>query len=143
MSERTAYLLFKKNVARPRDRIDRIETGVTVEGMPDVNACLDGAECWVEIKAPKEPKRATTPLFGSNHKLSTSQRNWFKRQVIAGGRAHILVCTDVRWMLVGAEHADALNTMTVAEMMRAASWTAMKPVRGEGPWMALRAALIG
>jgi hypothetical protein len=141
MSEKQAYALFKKHIARPMDRIDRIESGLTVEGMPDINACFDGVECWIELKSPTEPKRATTPLFGSNHKLSMSQRNWFLRQRNAGGHAFILVCTDIRWLLLGGALADKLNEMTVDEMMDAARWAAMKPIKEVERWTSLRHAL--
>ena len=79
MSESSDYKTFKANVPEPGDRLDRIENAV-VTGMPDINMCIGGTEVWIEQKSPKEPVRSTTPLFGSNHKISQEQANWFLRQ---------------------------------------------------------------
>lgn len=138
MSEKTDWKLLRDKMKFPRDRWDRMENGVGV-GMPDINYCIRGTEGWIEIKSPAEPKREETALFGSNHNLSQDQKNWFKRQTMAGGRCYILIGTDKRWMLVHGKHADTLNHMTVAELQAVADWIAMKPVRdGEGAWTNLR-----
>lgn len=118
MSEAKDYKKFREKVIQPLwDRCDRIEN-VMVLGMPDVNVCINGFESWIEIKSPKEPKRAKTKLFGSNHNLSIDQQNWFLRQKTAGGIGYILICTDKRWMLIdGCKYADVINTMTVGELL--------------------------
>lgn len=141
MAERQDYLTFKKNVYKYGDRWDRIENA-TVYGMPDVNLCIEGVESWVEQKHAKEPLRATTPLFGSNHKVSQKQMNWFLRQKRAGGRCYFLVATNRRWLLLNGEHADNLNKMTVDEMFVNSLWHAVRPVRNKTRWEALRLALI-
>jgi len=100
-------------------RLDRIENDVTF-GIPDVNGCLDGEDVWIELKAPKEPARASTPLMtrSGNHALLETQINWFRRQRQAGGIAFILVRTDKRIMLVeGTLYAKVFNTWTVGEMV--------------------------
>ena len=111
------------------DRADRVENSVS-SGQPDVNACLAGEDVWVELKAPKEPKRASTLLMTSNgnHPLLQSQINWFARQRHAGGIAFILIRTDKRMMLVdGTKHGDSFNSMTVAQMEAAAIFCAPVP----------------
>ena len=124
MSEKTKYNIFRKNVLNVKqcDRIDRIEN-VVLAGMPDVNYCFEGVEGWIEMKAPTEPKRASTPLFGSNHKLSQEQKNWFKRQDNAQGRGYILIATDKRWILMMGSKADYINEMPVNELVKESRWS--------------------
>lgn len=139
MAESKDYQTFKHNALEPLDRIDRIENFLVI-GMPDVNCCIEGAEAWVEFKSSVEPKRATTPLFGSNHKLSQEQKNWALRQRNAGGRCFILIATDKRWMLIDGIHADGLNEMTVAELTKTAAWVVVLPIK-EKQWKLLRSTL--
>lgn len=140
MAESTDYKTLKKNLPEPRDRLDRVENAVGT-GMPDINFCSEGVECWIEQKSPTEPKRATTKLFGSNHKVSQDQMNWFKRQMTARGNAYFLIATDKRWMLISGEHADDINGMTVDELLDVAIWSTNKPVKDKQKWKQLRSAL--
>ncbi len=140
MSESSDYKTFKKNVPILSDRLDRVENGVVV-GMPDINFCSGGKECWIEMKSPTEPKRSATPLFGSNHKVSQDQANWMLRQFRAGGRAFFLIVTDKRWILISGAFADEINKMTVAELVESARWTTTKPVKDKEQWTLLRNAL--
>lgn len=139
MTESADYKAFRVNVVKPGDRIDRVEN-IRIVGMPDINGCIDGVEFWIEQKSAKEPKRPDTPLFGSSHKLSQDQMNWFERQRRAAGNAYLLIVTDKRWMLLGGSFADAINKMTVAQMVDNALFLAAKPVNKE-LWGFLRAAL--
>ena len=139
MAESKDYQTFKRNALEPLDRVDRIENFLVI-GMPDVNCCVDGAEAWVEFKSSVEPKRPTTALFGSNHKLSQEQKNWMLRQRNAGGRCYILVATDKRWMLIDGKCADGLNEMTVTELAKTAVWVAALPIK-EKQWKLLRSKL--
>ena len=141
MSEKKDWKLLRDKIKQPRDRWDRIENGVGV-GMPDTNYCIDGHEGWVELKSPQEPKREGTALFGSNHPLSQDQKNWFKRQVLAGGRCFVLIGTDRRWILIHGRYADYINEMSVADLLGFAEWYAQKPVQSINQWMALRGELI-
>lgn len=140
MAESTDYKTFKANVPQPGDRLDRIEN-VVVTGMPDINMCIGGTEVWIEQKSPKEPKRSTTPLFGSNHRVSQEQANWMLRQRKAGGKCYFLIATDKRWILIGGFLADQLNNMTVDELLEQASWSTTKPVRDKEAWKTLRETL--
>ena len=134
------YKLFRKNIITPRDRCDRIEN-IMVVGMPDVNCCIDKVECWIELKSPIEPKRESTKLFGSNHKLSQDQKNWFLRQKNAGGVAFVLIATDKRWILISGHDADYVNEMTVNELIDISVWHSIKPIRGKEKWNKLRESL--
>lgn len=141
MSEKNDYNTFRKNVIGPRDRIDRVEN-LCVVGMPDVNACIDGVEVWLEFKSPTEPKRAGTPLFGSNHRISQDQINWMLRQHQAGGHCYFLIATNKRWLLVDGWESGLINTMTVGELIDACSWWTSKPVVDPNAWRTLRNALL-
>lgn len=141
MAESNDYKTFKLNVPLPHDRVDRIENGVGV-GMFDVNYCFSSVEGWIELKSPVEPKRPTTKLFGSNHKVSQDQANWCLRQIKAGGRAFVLIATDKRWMLIDGRQADRINELTVSELLELSCWSATKPVRDNESWKLLRAKLI-
>lgn len=142
MSEKKDYKLLRENVATPRDRIDRIEN-LMVVGMPDINFCSLGEECWIELKSPVEPVRPTTKLFGSNHKLSQDQKNWFLRQKNAGGSCYILIFSDKRILLIEGEHADNLNDMTVAELIAVSCFHEIKPIKDKTKWSKLRSILQG
>lgn len=137
MSESNDYKTLKKHLPQGHDRLDRVENCV-VNGMPDINYCTAFVECWIELKSPTEPKRATTKLFGSNHRLSQDQKNWFKRQRDAGGSAYVLIATDKRWMLMDGGLADAINDMTLEALIDESLWHAAKPIRDEKEWMRLR-----
>lgn len=141
MSEKNAYHTFYKNIRQGRDRIERVENGIGV-GAPDINFCIEGKEGWLELKSPMEPKKASTPLFGSNHRVSQDQKNWFLRQHQAGGFCAFLVVTDKRWMLIPGRHADRMNEMTVLELLDVAVWTAPNPMKEKRQWEVLRGHLI-
>lgn len=140
-AESSNYKTLKKNWPCPYDRIDRIENAV-VDGMPDINMEIDGHEIWIEQKSPTEPKRATTPLFGSNHKISQAQKNWFLRHYKAGGVAFFLLGTDKRWLLITGEHADTINEMTIPQLIEVSIWNTNKPIRDKEKWIQLRLTLI-
>ena len=114
--EQRGYQWLRKHITPP-SRVDRIEN-LMVLGMPDVNIKLVNCpEFWVEIKAPNEPVRTTTPLIGGrNHGVSQDQKNWFLRQHKARGHAFFLLCTNKRTLLVPGLYADELNSMTLAQV---------------------------
>lgn len=125
---------------RPNRVLNRVENGV-VDGMPDAYLCMEGSANWVELKAPTEPRRASTPLFGnSNHKLSITQANWLLGHRQAGGRGWIAVETE-RWMfLCGARMADAINKMTLEEFREFSDFHCERPF-AQPHWSAFESAL--
>lgn len=58
----------------------RIETGSTGTGIPDVNICLNGKEVWVELKLIK----------GKRVDLAPTQVAWHMKRAKAGGITWIL-----------------------------------------------------
>ena len=139
MSERQDYNIMRKYVVQGKDRMERIEN-IAGTGTPDVNFCSMGVECWIEMKSSIEPKRATSSLLKSNHKLSQTQKNWFLQQRCAGGRGYIMIATNKRWMLIDSEYADDINKMTIGQLWNAALWGWMRPVTKE-QWAGLRTIL--
>ena len=57
----------------------RIESS-TINGIPDVNACMDGNEFWLELKSND----------AKNYGISKYQINWFLKRNRSGGKAFIL-----------------------------------------------------
>lgn len=128
MSENTAWKWLRENLKGKGRRLQRIEN-IVGSGMPDINGCFNGREFWIEVKAPKEPKRPSTPLFGSNHKVSQEQKNWFMEQRQSGGRGYLFIDTDQRRILIDGKFADDINTMTADEICDKSLWVAGKPMR--------------
>ena len=116
MSEIRSYQKFKDKVAHPDDRIDRVEN-IRVNGMFDVNFCSQGIESWIEIKSPAEPVRKTTPLFGSNHRISQDQKNWALRQIKAGGRCYFMIMTNRHFIFLHGSIAEEINSLTVTQLL--------------------------
>lgn len=129
MSESNDWKTFRK-IFNPTDRFERVEN-LMVSGMPDANYCIKGVEGWMELKSPSEPLRPKTPLFGSNHKLSQDQMNWWLTHNRAKGKGYILIASNKRWMAIPGRHSDIINTMTVEDLLKLADWHANKPVRKE------------
>ena len=57
----------------------RIESS-TINGIPDVNACMDGNEFWLELKSND----------AKNYGISKYQINWFLKRNRSGGKPFIL-----------------------------------------------------
>ena len=115
---------------RPTRVLNRVENGV-LDGMPDAYYTIDGLSGWMELKVPIEPARPSTPLFGSNHKLSVSQRNWLLAHRQAGGVGWVEIETESCMMLIGARHADKVNHLTLAQLIAIADFAAQRPVQDQ------------
>lgn len=145
MAQREAqlYAKLKARVALATERFERIENGISA-GTPDVNYCLDGVEGWIELKAPRAPARASTPLFGSNHPVLTEQINWFFLQHRSGGRGHLLIGTENRLLLLNAVTVAGvgakINSLTLTQLERIAQWKS--PLSMPLVWISLREQLL-
>lgn len=60
----------------------RIETGGTGKGIPDLNGCRNGVDVWIENKLVE---------CGEKIDISPEQVGWISRRTRAGGRAFIAV----------------------------------------------------
>jgi Holliday junction resolvase len=81
--------LFQDNL--PKVHWQRIETGGTGRGIPDLNGCYQGAEAWVECKRTKHWTVEVRP----------EQVGWIERRTRAGGRVFLAVRRAERelWLL--------------------------------------------
>lgn len=121
MTEKQMWQVIRKKLPSFEDRLERIENAASV-GMPDVNFCTRGIECWIELKAPTEPKNHNAKLFKNNYGLSQNQKNWFKKHLQAGGLGIILICTQKRWLAIEGRFADEINNWTLKECFMRAFW---------------------
>ena len=138
--ENNASTRLRDHVCRPADRWDRVENGV-LTGMPDVNYVIASAEGWIELKAPHEPAKETTALFGSAHGVTLEQRNWLLAQHNAGGRGFLFIATERRLILMAGElvaRRSDINTLPATTLEKLALWTYHTPVRNVLAWADLR-----
>lgn len=97
--------------------LERIENMVG-EGTPDVRSASQRKECWVELKAPRAPRRSTTPFLGDEG-LRQSQMNWHRRAAFFGMSAYTLMRArndHDKIALVHCSRSDELNAMAWVEI---------------------------
>lgn len=100
---------------RPSWWIQRVENLVAA-GMPDVYAASFGLALWIELKAPRAPKRDSTRLLGTQG-LNPDQINWHLKARSCGIRSFVLIRDDrLRLFLVDGEHAAVVNEWSVEEL---------------------------
>lgn len=102
--------------------LQRIESGVTDSGIPDVNYCFGGKEGWFEMKHGDEPKRITTSVFKSQRGLDPQQIEWLLYRWKNGGRVFILAQVGAWLVLLHGSQAARFNDMTLEDMKRVADW---------------------
>lgn len=78
MLEKDLWADIRKNIKGPHWQ--RIETGTTASGVPDVNGCLAGREVWLELKI----------LVGTKIRLTALQVLWLRQRWHHGGRSFVL-----------------------------------------------------
>lgn len=89
------YAEFKKHLKG--FHFQRIETGLTGGGVPDVNYCFDGVEGWIENKKTDGWKVTIRP----------DQCGWISRRVRMGGRVYVAIrrkksTIDELWLVNGS-----------------------------------------
>jgi hypothetical protein len=115
--------------------LKRIENLVG-EGMPDVVAACRGRVTFIELKALRledVPVRSRTPLLGKQAGLSPEQRNWHLGWNRAGCPTLILVGVGLEIVAISGLRADAVNTLSLAELRSesvANSWQSLRQVLG-------------
>lgn len=142
--ESNVFKRLRERVCRPEDRFERVENGM-IDGMPDVNYCIAGAEGWLELKAPKVPKLGATRLLGGSEPFKVDQANWFLRQRRARGRCALFIATDVALLLIPGDTAARLgiklNEFSLDELRMHSDWTADLPIKDQVVWWDLREVL--
>ena len=101
-TERKIAALLKEHL--PKDCwIFGVENGALV-GTPDLYLQTPIGALWIELKCPRIPARAETPLFKNNHGISAAQIDFGRKVARAGGRSMLLICTDCAW--IGVDGID-------------------------------------
>ena len=78
--ESQLWTLIKQHI--PKDaHVQRIETGLTGKGVPDLNYCQNGKEIWIELKS----------IQGNKSQLSPFQIAWIHNRAKAGGNCYVLI----------------------------------------------------
>ena len=78
--EAALWSLVKQHL--PKDaHFQRIETGGTGRGVPDVNYCQQGKEVWIELKS----------VSGLKSEVSSFQIAWLYNRVKSGGNCFVLI----------------------------------------------------
>ena len=78
--ESQLWTLIKQHI--PKDaHVQRIETGLTGKGVPDLNYCQKGKEIWIELKS----------IEGNKSQLSPFQIAWLYNRTKAGGNCYVLI----------------------------------------------------
>ena len=78
--EASLWQLLRENLSK-EVHFQRIETGGTAKGVPDVNLCYQGKEIWIELKS----------ITGNKLTLSEFQIVWMHNRDKSGGKCLILV----------------------------------------------------
>ena len=78
--EASLWALLKEHLPKEA-HFQRIETGGTGKGVPDVNYCHKGKEIWIELKSIEGLKSTLTPF----------QIAWIYNRYQSGGNAFILM----------------------------------------------------
>ena len=77
--EKNLWLLLRKNL--PQIHLQRIETGITGSGVPDVNGCAKGKEFWIELKEIHSGNALT---------LRPMQISWLAKRALHGGQVFVM-----------------------------------------------------
>jgi len=78
--EASLWALLKEHLPKEA-HFQRIETGGTGKGVPDVNYCYEGKEVWIELKSIEGLKSTLTPF----------QIAWIYNRYRSGGNTFILM----------------------------------------------------
>jgi hypothetical protein len=131
--------IFRKHL--PRADWLSVETGLTEQGVPDMNGCLGGVEFWLENKT----------THGWTVPLRPAQVGWIQRRCRSGGRVFIAVrrtvppgkrtlAADELWLIHGA-----YATIAKADGLRGLPEGSVAGVWKNGPerwcWAEIEAAL--
>ena len=96
VKEKNLWLLIRDNL---KDfHLQRIETGMTGSGVPDVNGCYAGVEFWLELK----DVSANSNKIG----LRVMQVSWIARRVAHGGKVFVLARKLNNCLLYTSDAAD-------------------------------------
>jgi|TARA_R110001606_G_scaffold187003_1_gene334584 penicillin-binding protein-related factor A (putative recombinase) len=93
--EKNLWALLRDNIKEVHWQ--RIETGMTGSGVPDVNGCAKGKEFWIELKEIHS---------GNSLTLRPMQVAWLSKRAIYGGQVFVLARKNNQIKLF---HVDGLE----------------------------------
>ena len=113
--EKNLWLLLRNNLSQIH--LQRIETGMTGAGVPDVNGCAKGKEFWIELKEIHSGNQLT---------LRPMQISWLAKRASHGGQVfvmarkndeiklyHVDSLTGIKDLVKTGYSSDALLTLTI------------------------------
>ena len=121
--------------------MQRIESGGTAMGIPDVNYCFDGKEGWIELKHGVWPKKGSTHCFASQRGLTPEQVEWLSFRAQCGGRVWILLQVSFDVLLIPGKCAALVNGSTMAQMLELAVVRTKMPMKKED-WQKIKEKLV-
>lgn len=98
----------------PKGKYDRVESGDTAPGIPDVHYRLTDHEGWFELKESRNPT-ATTP-FTDRHGVRKSQKIWISEYVALGGTCHIVAQVGGEILFIPGKFAYSVNGATLRRL---------------------------
>lgn len=114
--EQRLWSWFRDGVkAIPRLHLQRIENGAGL-GTPDLEACWEGRQFWVELKGSDRPAKSSTPI---RYKLTLEQVLWAEERWRAGGSVYLYLRIGFgkavrRFIIPGSMARQALEAQTEA-----------------------------
>ena len=94
--EKNLWALLRDNIKEIHWQ--RIETGITGSGIPDVNGCAKGKEFWIELKEVHS---------GNSLTLRPMQVAWLSKRAMHGGQVFVLARKNNEMKLY---HIDGLES---------------------------------
>jgi len=125
--EKNLWLLMRSNL--PEIHLQRIETGMTGAGVPDVNGCAKGKEFWVELKEVHSGNKLT---------LRPMQISWLAKRASHGGQVFVMARKN---NIIKLYHIDGLTR--IQELMKGGFKSkALLTLAIPYDWKALNTALL-
>ena len=86
----------------------RIESGITASGIPDLNGCSQGTEVWIELKMVKGNQLGLRPM----------QRAWLFNRALAGGNCFVLAKKEkeIKIFRINVESRSAKTLAEIEEL---------------------------
>ena len=118
---------MRKNL--PQIHLQRIETGLTGSGVPDVNGCTKGKEFWVELKEIHSGNQLT---------LRPMQISWIAKRAMHGGQVFVLARKNDEIKLFHVDGLEGIKELVKGGFKSKALLTLTIPY----DWAALNTALL-
>jgi penicillin-binding protein-related factor A (putative recombinase) len=125
--EKNLWALLRDNLLD--FHLQRIETGMTGSGVPDVNGCKKGKEFWVELKEIHS---------GNSLTLRPMQVSWLAKRAMHGGQVFVLARKNDEIKLFHVDGLEGVQQLVKDGFKSKALLTLTIPYE----WEALSSALL-